>query len=97
MSYQQRFDALREELQGVTRKKPVTRVDTLVTCAGRLRCEAWVDLLNRDTPFIVEIKGALFPITIHFRDVLLLPDVLRRYTNEHTILNNLFMFNEVSP
>lgn len=92
-----RFAALRTALAKVARKRPVNRSDCLVTRAGRLRCEAWVDPLDAETPFTIEVSGGLFPIRIHARDVPVALDALHRYARERADLNRLFAFPEPTP
>lgn len=87
-----RFVALCAALKAITHKRPVVRADVLVTCAGRLRCEAYVDLLDRETPIAIEVEGGLFPIRIYARDVTVALAALGRYGRERRELHRLFAF-----
>lgn len=82
-----RFAALCSALKAIAHKRPVVRTDVLVTRVGRMRCEAYVDLLDRETPIAIEVEGGLFPIRIYARDVDTAVDALKRY---ETVLQPLF-------
>lgn len=87
-----RFVALCAALKAITRKRPVVRTDVLVTCAGRMRCEAYIDLLDRETPIVIEVEGGLFPIRIYARDTTVALAALSRYGREREELHQLFAF-----
>ena len=91
------FAALRLALGAIARKRPVTRADCLVTCAGRLRCEASIDVLDTENPITIEVHGGLFPVVIHACDVPVALDALRRFTNLNPNLNRLFAFHKEFP
>lgn len=87
-----RFVALRDALKAIARKRPVVRADVLVMCAGRMRCEAYLDLLDRETPIVIEVEGGLFPIRIYARDAAVALAALSRYGRERAELHQLFAF-----
>jgi hypothetical protein len=85
-----RFVALGAALRSVSRKRLVRRDDVLVVRSGRLRCEAYIDLLDRETPITIEVEGGLFPIRIYARDVGAALAALKRYGREREELRQLF-------
>lgn len=90
--YQWRLSSLRARLRTVSRKRPVLRTDCLVTRAGRLRCEAWVDPLDAETPFVLEVQGGTRPLTLFGGNLDVLFEDLRRASASCAEMAQLFDF-----